>query len=363
MYTPSQPKLITGNARSGTTFISAQIESKFDIAIPVESFFIPHFERYAGLFKAFEREDRSDILAQCIQDYLEISLYAGVKSMSPDSMLRNSILSVLYRHFDECSTASNYQQFLIRLFDSFAQERGAQCWAEKGMNYELEELERYDTSFGQLRVLHIVRDGRDVALSWRSQWFGPKTLAESAYLWRKHVNHYRHWGELNPDRYLEITYEDYLDNTDASLERIGRFFNLEPIAQGNKSTTLQESLASEVWTQNLSKPPMRNNKEKWRSSMNEFDKRLFDSIAGRELKLFGYESSSLDRNISTQIGCRLYFSVGMLRRMTDPNFYRRKLRRHLPLILLLVRRFMPWVATKLVKRVVVRGQRLRQDNA
>jgi hypothetical protein len=57
------------------------------------------------------------------------------------------------------------------------------------------------------RVLHIVRDGRDVARSLVSQSWGPTSVAEAAVEWDETVRDARRAGR-DLDRYREVRYED-----------------------------------------------------------------------------------------------------------------------------------------------------------
>ncbi len=332
--------------------MSSQLARKFDIAIPVESFFIPHFERYAGLFSILGRGD-SRLLAQAVQDYLEISLYAGTRSPAPQSMLLNSLLSTIYRQRATLSNCHGYSEFLNELFRLYAEEQGASRWGEKGMNYELERLERYDRCLNHMKVLHIVRDGRDVALSWMREWFGPKSVAESAMLWRRHVLHYRAWGNQNPDRYFEVRYEDFLARPDSILSAIGMFFELNPI-ESDAGSTLTDSLRHEVWARNLRRPIMKENSNKWIREMSSRDVALFESIAGDALNRFGY-SPATESRYSKLFVRRLQ---GYVLRLADSNFYRRKIRRHLPLVLIVSRLIAYRFVSFLIDRFVVRGVRV-----
>lgn len=81
------------------------------------------------------------------------------------------------------------------------------------------------------RFLHIVRDGREVAVSMMSAkkriGFGAAEIAGAAKAWATHVRAAQDMGrELGPDRYLEVTYEDLMERTHEVLSEIFRFAGL-----------------------------------------------------------------------------------------------------------------------------------------
>ena len=90
------------------------------------------------------------------------------------------------------------------------------------------------------RVVHVVRDGRDVAASligayeagWGRDW-APRNPAAAARMWARHVRPARVAGAgLPAGRYLEVRYEDLRADRDAVLAGVYRFVGLaEPTAE------------------------------------------------------------------------------------------------------------------------------------
>ena len=75
-------------------------------------------------------------------------------------------------------------------------------------------LDQIDTAMcGRARFIHVVRDGRDVCVSWRRIKVGPRTVKEAAKAWSGHIEGKQYWGREHPDRYLEVRYKDLLNNT------------------------------------------------------------------------------------------------------------------------------------------------------
>jgi hypothetical protein len=78
----------------------------------------------------------------------------------------------------------------------------------------------------EAHFVHIIRDGRDVALSWRQTWFSPSneisTLARSWRTWiekaRREAQRVRH--------YLEVSYEALVVQPELVLRRVCDFIDL-----------------------------------------------------------------------------------------------------------------------------------------
>lgn len=80
--------------------------------------------------------------------------------------------------------------------------------------------------FPDLRIVHMIRDGRDVARSFpRLGWLPSRRAA--LHMWFEHVGIARRAGaSLGPDRYREILFEDLTRDPDRVLREILEFLGL-----------------------------------------------------------------------------------------------------------------------------------------
>lgn len=76
------------------------------------------------------------------------------------------------------------------------------------------------------RVVHIVRDGRDVARSLAAQTWGPGSLRAAAEEWRAHVSAARAAG-ARLAHYHEVRYEEMLDDPRSHVEKLFGFLGLD----------------------------------------------------------------------------------------------------------------------------------------
>lgn len=77
--------------------------------------------------------------------------------------------------------------------------------------------------FDNSKFIHIIRDPRDVALSYKKTW--GKSLYYSSFKWNESLqNAIKERDNIGND-YLELKYEDLLNHPDESLRKIGEFID------------------------------------------------------------------------------------------------------------------------------------------
>jgi hypothetical protein len=142
-------------------------------------------------------------------------------------------------------------------------------------------------------MLHVVRDGRDVALSWTRQWFGPASVHDAARLWCEHVEINRAWGRGNPSRYLEIRYEDLATEKESEIQRLESFLekSASPELDEGYQSELAEALSHEESHSAMRGINASENISKWPSQMQPQDIARFEEFAGETLAASGYEVS------------------------------------------------------------------------
>jgi hypothetical protein len=73
----------------------------------------------------------------------------------------------------------------------------------------------------ETRIIHLVRDGRDVAASMRGLWFGPgDNMPKLAESWLTSLAAGFESAKAHPDRYLEVRYEDLVASPEPTLRRV-----------------------------------------------------------------------------------------------------------------------------------------------
>jgi hypothetical protein len=112
-----------------------------------------------------------------------------------------------------------YADAVRRVYMLWADRRGKPRYADKNPDHVL-RIAALDALFPEARIIHVVRDGRDVAASsLELGWV--KTIEQAALQWRRHVQAGRRAGRLLPSlRYHELRYEDLVGDPEATVRRL-----------------------------------------------------------------------------------------------------------------------------------------------
>jgi hypothetical protein len=194
-----------------------------------------------------------------------------------------------------------YSEFVAAVYSRFAALHGKPLGGEKTPDY-VRHLGLLSSLFPWAKAVHIIRDGRDVALSlleWAREDRGPgrfalwrdEPIAVSALWWRWLVGvGRRDGGALGPSRYCELRYEDLVAHPERRLRGLAAFLEL-PYApemarySEGRSRPRPGRSAKSAWL-----PPTSGLRD-WRAQMRARDLELFEAIAGDLLSELGYESA------------------------------------------------------------------------
>ena len=194
------PVFIVGAPRSGTTMLRLMLDAHPDVAIPPETGFVP---------AALELGD--DLLSR----EAFIALVTGGPAW-PDFKLDAVTFAGRVRAMNRFQPAS-----AVRLFyENYAARFGKRGWGDKTPMYA-KHVPVLAAAFPDATIVHIVRDGRDAAMSLREQWFSPgDSMASLARDWCDHVLAARESGRHLGKRYVEITFEDLVRAPAKTLRRL-----------------------------------------------------------------------------------------------------------------------------------------------
>ncbi len=130
------------------------------------------------------------------------------------------------RVMEDCRNAGD---FLRIVMEAIARKQGVERWAESTPLHML-YLPLIKKLIPDALVIHIIRDGRDVTASLhRIGWIRPlpwdraRAFLVPAIFWRWIVSKGRRYGQAMGDDYMEVHYEDLVQNPRDTLVRLGKF--------------------------------------------------------------------------------------------------------------------------------------------
>jgi Sulfotransferase family len=153
------------------------------------------------------------------------------------------------------------------------------------------------------RIVHIIRDGRDVVRSLLTHNWGPQNVAKGAEEWRTAIEAARQ-GAGNSERYLEVRYEDLLADPETRISGLYRWLGLSV-----DDAILERALAEASVERNLDPKRTPAGSGKWRAALTPEDLAVFEEVAGDLLYELGYERAEALGSRSRR-GLRARLGVG-----------------------------------------------------
>ena len=268
-----------GRGRSGTTLLRAIFDSHPEVAVPDETHFIVGLSRRR---RRYERRDGFDI-ERFVAD---LAARRGFRQMGLAAPELGSDL--------QADPPPDFSEAIRRVYRHYAGTRGKTRYADK-TPVQVLSLRRLGRLFPEARFVHIIRDGREVALSYLDAAWGPDSAEEAALLWKRAVTAGRRAGRaLGPGRYLEVRYEELVDQPEATVRAICSFLDLgyDPVMlrYHERAHEIAGTMGMPEARQSLYLPPTRGIRD-WRD-MAPGDLARFEALAGDLLTDLGYPSGT-----------------------------------------------------------------------
>ena len=321
---------IVGCPRSGTFLLMATLENCFDAATPVETHFIPLFKRYLWLWGDISHKANRARLLRAIFDFLDIWTPRMIVKGNLKTAWKYSLSSV-QNQFDKLINESyDYSSLVKGMFDAYKSQYKKKLWIDKSAFYKHIDLNYITDLFPNAKVIHMVRDGRDCALSWQRVWSGPRSLDETARLWAEHVAEKSKWVKNNPDKACEIRYEDLTADPKAVLLKLSTFLGIKPKRLNPKlSENEYANVLGKLESHRLVSGPILYNKEhKYIKQMTKKQQSTFMYYAQKELEAFNYENKKILKKPNF-----IKYYVTYIQALWCVNSLRRFFKNHLPLLI------------------------------
>ena len=299
-HTRFDPVFVLGYTRSGTSLMCRLLLDHLGVNFGTESQFIIRYQQKIARYGDLSDDRRLRWLFEEISH--ERFFMRTKRNFGFVFDIDRAMRSIAER---------TYAGVLNTIFEQFAYGQGHLRWGDKTPAYA-RHLPVLRELFPRAQYIHVVRDGRDAALSLFTTGFGPKTAYETAIAWREHLRDVAWLRESSSARdFLTVRYEDLLKQPDGTLGSVAAFLGIRnPHALiGSIGGVLRQ----QVWE---------NNSSKWATGLSAREIECFEAYAGNELENLGYPLTFRRRTKPmTRLESTCWRAQGAWRRLRNQKYW------------------------------------------
>ena len=286
----STPLLVIGTQRSGSNLLRLILNQHPQIDAPHPPHLLQIFYPLLPLYGNLQQPPNFKQLAQDIADYVNVNPV-------PWDGLTLTAEAILQR----CAVPALPEVFKV-VYQLKAELKSARYWCCKSMAnvYYIPEIEAAGM---QPYYIHLLRDGRDVAASFKNAIVGDKHVYFIARQWVKEQELARSMTQhYAPNRITVIRYEEFTANPKAALiptlSMLGLNWNDDLLNFYLSDEAKRTAASGEMW-KNVIKPVDNTNARHYSEKMNAEEIRIFEAVAGNTLVEFGYKTDNNLAQLST----------------------------------------------------------------
>ncbi|MBV9992983.1 MAG: sulfotransferase [Alphaproteobacteria bacterium] len=276
---------IVGVGRSGTTLLRLMLDAHPALAIPGETLFLQDLIKRGAAPDSF------------------VDIVTASETWPNMAMRREALERAV-------AGAASLSEAIRAFYRLYTEHRGKARWGDKTPYYRvyMKDIARL---LPEAHFIHVIRDGRDSALSYQGLWFGPgDDFEKQARFWSEAVRNAQAMGrELA--RYTEIRYEALVAEPERTLRglcaQLALDFDPAMLAYhltaaerldelkrpfGPKDRTPQDIGTFMAIHDRAKEPPDAGRIGRWRTEMLPADLSRYEAIAGPLLRELGYETGS-----------------------------------------------------------------------
>jgi hypothetical protein len=286
-----------GMDRSGTTLLTMMVGAHPDIAVPLST---------TGMWY--------ELAEHLPEDFS--SLEGAIRVF--DDILRHERIGLWDQRLDRDRMLAeirpgDFGSIVAACHREYARSSGKPVWASMDIS-TLDNMHLANAWFPDARFVHIVRDGRDVALSHQGYRYGAGNIAEVAVKWEARVTRNLRMGAMLPaGRYHVLRYEDLILEPERTLRHLCEFIG---VPFSTQMLQYQESVERKIpkdkmflWPA-LSEPPKPAKVGRWAKEMTLAQRVLFEQRGGTLLRELHYETFAKPPRCLAAMLLEMWYCVG-----------------------------------------------------
>ncbi|HVT07261.1 MAG TPA: sulfotransferase [Polyangia bacterium] len=273
------PFFIVGSERSGTTLLMAMLGCHPRLAVPEVCWWYPRFRRHLHTYGDLRRPANLRVLAEEMVFGLKTPFWG--MPVNP-----RTIVDEIVARAAEPTFVAIYRA----MFQRYAEHVGKPRWGEK-TPHNLYFVADIAADFPGARFVHLIRDGRDVAVEQLRSAFGPRNVYAAASLWKQSMAAgAAARTRVPPEQWLDVRYEALVAEPERELRRVLAFLGetFDPAVLRHQDSTIARQRAETRDHRPLGEPVTRAYVGIHRRHLSLEEQAVFAGVAGGALRESGY---------------------------------------------------------------------------
>ena len=269
-----RPFFIVGHPRSGTTLLRFMLSSHPRLHVPDETGFLPFLNTNPR-----EALDRTAVTA--------LLRRIGQLNRFWDGLVTDE--AAFYTDLPQPTSP-----FILDALYRLQVPPGTPRWGDKTPLY-VQYMPQIQAIFPRAQFIHVIRDGRDAALSARAKWGRSRPYMDLSYLLRNWVRNVRAGRSADnlpdPGRYYELRYEALIGSPQDTLHDLCLFLgeSYDPAMLDYRQAARREGGGVDAHVE-AQEALNSDSIGRWQREMTIFERKLARATAGPLLAELGYEA-------------------------------------------------------------------------
>src|ERR1700712_1531254 len=280
MSKPTAPFFIVGNERSGTTLLMVMLGNHPRLAVPEVTWFYPRFRAYLHTYGDLTQPQAFRTLVSEMIFGLKTQLLG--LPLNPATIVDELIAQ---------TQAPTFAEAFRVIIETYAKATNKPRWGEK-TPHNLYYVPEILADFPDAKIVHLIRDGRDVAVEQIRSAFGPRNAYTAAKVWRRtHETAATLRKKLSPAVWLDVPYEKLVSEPERVLREVSEFLgeSYDPATLDFHRGDIARRRGQTRDHRPLGQPVSSDYVGIYRQHLSLYDQQVFAAVAGKELAESGYQ--------------------------------------------------------------------------
>nr|WP_269472908.1 sulfotransferase [Sulfurovum indicum] len=193
----------------------------------------------------------------------------------------------------EYDKIKNYPDLILKIVEKYninkQHKKSVKFWVDH-TPINVEYVDLLKSFYPNAKFLHIIRDGRGVAASFKNVTWGPKSMYDIANFWLTKLAYGFAYERKYPQDILSVRYEDILENTENTIKKITDFIGIDYEPNMLEANGLIVPTYTKHQHELVGQKADKSRIKAWAKTLSEREIELFEYKTRNMLHLLGYQT-------------------------------------------------------------------------